>query len=201
MKYKNTLGKKLTIKNCSDFDSSHKLAYGKNKNLGNKKVEEIEDYIEEYYINKDTIEYENLIKDLISFKAFKRDLEGKINDKREIFGLLAVAAAIFAVMMEPDQISDETKFFFMALIAGILYATFIYFLWRFMLKEKNSKYNKIYSVNYAISILEAIKEDIYARSERVLETKEFNFEVSNSDECIEPNIYSVKVKESLEDKS
>ncbi|WP_282924753.1 hypothetical protein [Peptoniphilus genitalis] len=200
MGYKNNLGKKLIIKNCSDFDSSHKLAYGKNKILS-KKVEEIEDYIEENYIKKDTIDYENLIKDLISFKAFKRELEGKISDMREIFALLAVVAAILAVMMEPEQISDETSFSIMVLISGILLATFYYFLWRFMLREKNSKYNAIYSVSYAISILEAIKEDIYIHPEKVLETKEFNFEVSNADECIEPNIYSVKVKESLEDKS
>ena len=200
MEYKNNLGKKLTIKNCSDFDSTHKLAYGK-KNLGNKKVEEIEDYIEENYIKNDTVEYENLIKDLISFKAFKRELEGKINDRKEIFGLLAVVAAILAVMMEPVQISDETRFFIMVLICGILLATFYYLLWRFMLREKNSKYNKIYSVNYAISILEAIKEDIYARFDKVLETKEFNLEVSNADECIEPNFYSIKVREILENES
>ena len=52
-----------------------------------------------------------------------------------------------------------------------------------------------------MSILETIKEDIYAFPERVLEPKEFNLEVSNAEEGIEPNIYSVKVKESLEDKS
>ena len=79
-----------------------------------------------------------------------------------------------------------------------LFALLFFAVYRFF--KDGSKYRKLKTYSNAISILEAIKEDIYARPEKVLGTKEFNFEVNNLDECIEPNFYSAKVRESLENK-
>lgn len=171
-----------------------------NSNLEEMSEQNIRDYISSKYIEKDEIEMEKLIKDLIIFKAYKCEVEIRLDSSRVSLGFYASHFAIFAALLSVNfEISD------------IVRTIIIVFLFYYMTKnlrdyieqdnEDDINYSILRSLNYAISILEAIKEDIYAKPEKVLETKEFNFEVSNSDECIEPNIYSVKVKESLEDKS
>lgn len=218
MKYKNKLKESLMSEEITDSFSrqNFKLSYEyfeteveledkkgikePNSNLEEMSEQNIRDYISSKYIEKDEIEMEKLIKDLIIFKAYKCEVEIRLDSSRVSLGFYASHFAIFAALLSVNfEISD------------IVRTIIIVFLFYYMTKNLRDyieqdnvddiNYSILRSLNYAISILEAIKEDIYAKPEKVLETKEFNFEVSNSDECIEPNIYSVKVKESLEDKS
>lgn len=165
-------------------------------NLEEMSEQNMRDYISSKYIQVDEIEIENLVKDLIVFKICKCKIEASINDSNYIISIGGLFFAIYGLILSlNDDFSEEG----LTGLTIFLFVLLILVAYRFF--KDSSKYNKLKIYGNAISILEAIKEDIYARPEKILETKKFNFEVSNSDECIEPNNNFVKGKESLEDKS
>lgn len=155
---------------------------------------EIEDYIEKYYIKKENIEEEDLISDLISCKSYKEKLDLSFKLDGLILSCLAILIAIITVMMSviltvadteiglsisgshitgnitssagrTNTIVNGSKF----LIFFFLVILFIYIKWF----VEAIPTNKINSLNNAIYILEAIKEDIYFQKE----------EESKEDEC------------------
>lgn len=214
MKYKNKLKESLMSEEIIDSwrDQSFKLSYDyyeteveledkkeinePKSNLEEMSEQNIRDYISSKYIQVDEIEIENLVKDLIVFKICKCKLEGYINESNYIVSFSSLFFAIYALLLSLNDDFSKEGF---TILNIFLFALLFFAVYRFF--KDGSKYKKLKTYSNAISILEAIKEDIYARPEKVLRTKEFNFEVNNSDEYIEPNFYSVKVTESLEDKS
>lgn len=214
MKYKNKLKESLMSEKIIDSwkEKSFKLSYdyfeteveseGKKEikkhksNLEEMSEQNIRDYISSKYIKVDEIEIEKLIKDLIIFKLYKNKILTSINDSNYIISVGGLFFAIYALIF---SLNDDFSEVGLAGLTIILFVLLFFVACRFF--KDSSKNNKLKIYGNAISILETIKEDIYAFPERVLEPKEFNLEVSNAEEGIEPNIYSVKVKESLEDKS
>ena len=164
-------------------------------NLEEMSEQNIRDYISSKYIQVDEIEIENLVKDLIVFKICKCKLEAYINESNYIVSFSSLFFAIYALLLSLNDDFSKEGF---TILNIFLFALLFFAVYRFF--KDGSKYRKLKTYSNAISILEAIKEDIYARPEKVLGTKEFNFEVNNLDECIEPNFYSAKVRESLENK-
>lgn len=155
---------------------------------------EIEDYIEKYYIKKENIEEEDLISDLISCKSYKEKLDLSFKLDGLILSCLAILIAIITVMMSviltvadteiglsisgshitgnitssagrTNTIVNGSKFLFFFFLVIL----FIYIKWF----VEAIPTNKINSLNNAIYILEAIKEDIYFQKE----------EESKEDEC------------------
>ncbi|MDU1641893.1 hypothetical protein [Peptoniphilus harei] len=212
MAYKNNLKKLLMSEKITDSFTrqSYKLSYEcfeteveledkkeikeLKSNLKEMSEQNIRDYISSKYIEKDEIEMEKLIKDLIILKAYKykveRDLD-YLNNSISFFGTLI---GIYAILVSVnDDFSEMGKKIFSVFLIVLMFIE----VYDFISGNRKSKYNKLNIYNNAIDILEAIKEDIYACPEKVLKTKDFNFEVSNTDRDIESNIYSIKVTEIL----
>lgn len=167
-------------------------------NLNEMSEQNIRDYILTKYIQVDEIEMENLIKDIIIFKAYKCEIERDMDYLNNSISFFGTLIGIYAILVSVNNDFTEAGniFFNVFLLVAMIIAVY-----EFINGNKKSKYNKLKTYSNTIDILEAIKEDIYARPEKVSETKKFNFEVCNAEEGIAPNIYSVKVTESLEDKS
>lgn len=198
MAYKNNLKESLMSEEITNSFSrqSYKLSYEYfeteveledkkvkaqlNSNLKYMSEQNIRDYILSKYIQVDEIEMDKLIKDLIIFKAYKAKIEKDLESAKsywEFFGIhFAVFAALISVNYEIDDIVRD-------ILIGLLFILLFKNICDSLKKDKEDTitYGILQTLDYAISILEAIKEDIYARPEKVLETKEFNFEVSNSD--------------------
>lgn len=211
MEYKNNLKEPLMSEKITDSwtDQSFKLSYDyfetevelENKkeikepksNLNEMSEQNIRDYISSKYIEKDEIEMEKLIKDLIVFKVYKTKIEEDLEFSKRSWESLAFQFAVFSAILSVNfKISKNYRY----MVIGYLFFFMFKIPYDFSKEEKKDRetYGILRTLNYAISILEVIKEDIYARPEKVSE-KNFNFEVSNADEDIVPNIYSVKVRE------
>lgn len=184
MDYKLGLIQKIK-KSCSDKPLNSLVIMSK---------KEIEDYIDNYYIKEENIEEEDLISDLITCKSYKEKLDLSFKLDGLILSCLAILIAIITVMMSVILTVADTEiglsisgshitgkitssagstntivngsgfliFFFLVIL-------FIYIKWF----VEAIPTNKINSLNNAIYILEAIKEDIYFQKE----------EESKEDEC------------------
>ncbi len=219
------LFEKIKILNKTKQDRIYSLSY-KIKSTKNNKItnnpremsfEDIYIYTRKFYVKKDYIDRGKLENDLVIFKTLKEDLEISINKDIFLVNCFSILTAVFAVMAAVDNNKPRIftgKFslsglFKMCLIeqksnsdAFIIigfYSLLTILLIAFLLGSWASKSyfpNKIKSVNHAIFTLEAIKENLVEVPEN------FDVEVKKlTGEKAEPRKYSVKVKESLEDKS
>lgn len=159
---------------------------------------EIEDYIEKYYIKKENIEEEDLISDLISCKSYKEKLDLSFKLDGLILSCLAILIAIITVMMSVILTVADTEILLSIsgshiigninssagstntivngsefLIFFFLVILFIYIKWF----VEAIPTNKINSLNNAIYILEAIKEDIYFQKEKESKEDECRYRV------------------------
>lgn len=218
MAYKNNLKESLMSEKIIDSwtEQSFKLSYDYfetevesedkkeikeiKSNLEEMSEQKIRDYISSKYIKKDEIEMEKLIKDLIVFKAYKCEVETRLDSSKLSLSFYASHFTIFATFLSLNfKMSDIVR----TIMIVFLFCYMIINLGVYIKQDNEDKinYGILQTLDYAISILETIKDDIYAFPERVLEPKEFNLEVSNAEEGIATNIYSVQVREILEDKS
>lgn len=225
MEYKSDLKKHLKTAKLKSNNISYELSYEKVKDLNYLNIEEILRYINDNYINDKKLKKEDLINDLIAFKSYKDEIEVhfKIQDLFEkvnsfqitvFFTLISLIVAFIQIsssiaMFITDKASDKSFFkeslsniqicliFIIYVLIVIIIANMIYY---FIRNRKNSKYNKLMTINNAIHILEALKDEMVDEN-KILENKDFNLVVNNVEGDIEPYIYSVKVRESLERKS
>lgn len=200
MAYKSELKKKLRTVKLVDKKISYELSYDKTKNLKKFNRLEILEYINNNYINDEELKKEDLINDLIAFRSYKEELDLVVENQNDFFSVLSLLLAICAIAYSGghEYLTDCEAFkIFVILIALTLLIFGTYMNFR---ENKNSDFNKLKVLNNAIHVLEALKEEIVDEN-KILETKKFNLEVSDAEKGIDPNIYSVKVRESLEDKS
>ncbi|MDU1022743.1 MAG: hypothetical protein E7A44_02365 [Peptoniphilus harei] len=178
MAYKNNLKESLMSEKIVDSwaGQSFKLSYEyfeTEVELEDKKVKEklksnlkymseqnIRDYISSKYIEEDEIEIENLIKDLIIFKLYKCKVETSINDSNYILSVGGLFFAIYALLL---SLNDDFSEVGLTTLTIFLFALLFFVTYRFF--KDSSKNNKLKIYRNAISILEAIKEDVYAQSE------------------------------------
>lgn len=197
MAYKNNLKESLMSEKIIDSwtDQSFKLSYdyyetkveleGKKvkkelkSNLIEMSEKNIRDYISSKYIKVDEIEMDKLIKDLIILKGYKSKIEEDIESAKSYWEFFSIHFAIFAALISVNyEIHDIVR----DIVIVILFLLMFKNIYDFIKKDKEDKitYGILRTLNYAISILEAIKEDSYAQSERVIDIKEFNNEIEYS---------------------
>lgn len=178
MKYKNKLKESLMSEEIIDSwtEQSFKLSYEYfeaeveledkkvttklKSNLKHMSEKNIRDYISSKYIEKDEIEIENLVKDLIVFKLYKSKIETSINDGNYIISVSGLFFAIYALLLSLNDDFSEVGF---TLLTIFLIGLLIFVAYRFF--KDSSKNNKLKIYRNAICILETIKEDFYAQSE------------------------------------
>lgn len=217
MLYKTDLKKHLRTAKIDKQNFSYELSYEKVKDLNYLSREEILRYINDNYINDNDFEKKNLINDLIAFKTY-REYVKEIVAKEDILekflsvyiNILSIFTALTIGMLQiqSQMISGKTveddfsiiKILFEKRIAPLsilIFGCIVFYFCNFLIRHgKRSESSKLKIVNNAIYILEAIKEDMVEVPEN------FDVEVKNLiGEKVESRRYSVKVRESLEDKS
>lgn len=147
------------------------------------------------YINKNYIEIEKLINDLVVFKTYKDKIELEMADFQFLISILAICATIFTSLLNGIP-SSHDKFPYIKGLYLFMYALYIFMLYIIDRVPRKTKFNKLKTIDNVIYTLEAIKENLVEVPEI------FDVEVKNLiDEKAEPRRYSVKVRESLERKS
>lgn len=221
MAYKNTLKDIITTEKIADnnirrdFELSYETYESKIK-IGNNEVKKelksdlrsmtnknIMEYIRNSYIIKDEIEIGKLINDLVIFKTYKYNFEISLDDDNYLMNVFGIQIAILTIVFMMD--SDDT--FVLKMIKISILSVLIYKNWKSYYDERlkeTSKLNRLRTINNAVNILEAIKEDIY-NNEKTTVSNEFELVAKRlinekPDECLDPNHY-VMFWESLEDKS
>ena len=219
MECKSDLKKDLrTAKMCKQ-NFLFELSYEKVKDLNYLTREEILRYINDNYINDKEFKKEDLINDLIAFKTYKdyvEEIVAKDDILEKLFSVFINVLSIFTAfkigmlqiqsqMISGKAVEDDFSIIEILLqkrllplnilVLGSLVIYFSIFLIRYGNKSESSK---LKTLNNAIYILEAIKEDMV----EVPEIKKFDIEVDSiGNKVSEPRKYSFKVKESLEDNS
>lgn len=196
MAYKNNLKGALMSEEITDSFSrqSYKLSYEYfeteieledkkentefKSNLEEMTEQNIRDYISSKYIKVDEIEMEKLIKDLIILKGYKTKIEEKIESSKSYWEFFSIHFAVFAAFLSVN--SDISCIVRYATIAGLIFLM-IRNMYDFNKRDKRDKttYGILQTLNYAISILEVIKEDVYNCPEKVNDIKESNKEMVN----------------------
>lgn len=167
-------------------------------NLIEMSEQNIRDYISSKYIKVDEIEMEKLIKDLIILKGYKSKIEEDIESAKSYWEFFSIHFGVFAAFLSINiDISDIMRDL---ILAGLIFLM-IKNTYDFIKKDKEDKitYGILRTLNYAISILEAIKEDVYTRPEKVCDIKESNKEIVNDKKDITKNVKSNNISESLKD--
>lgn len=215
MAYKNNLKEPLMSEKIIDSwtDQSFKLSYDYYETeveLEGKKVKKelkynliemseqnIRDYISSKYIKVDEIEMEKLIKDLIILKGYKSKIEEDIESAKSHWVFYSIHFAFFAALISVNyEIHDIVR----DIVIVILFLLMFKNIYDFIKKDKEDKitYGILRTLNYAISMLEAIKEDVYANPEKVIDVKDSNKEIEDSKKDITKNINSNNISENLE---
>lgn len=213
MAYKNNLKESLMSEEIADSFSkqSFKLSYETyesesedekvieelKSNLKEMSEQNIRDYISSNYIKKDEIEIEKLIKDLIILKGYKSKIEENIESAKSHWVFYSIHFAYFAALISVNyEIHDIVR----DIVIGILFFLMLKNIYDFIKKDKKDKktYGILRTLNYAISVLEAIKEDVYANPEKVIDVKDSNKEIEDSKKDITKNINSNNISENLE---
>ena len=198
MEYRSDLKKHLKTAKIEKNNFSYELSYEKGENLKKLKTDEILKYVNDNYINDKDFKKENLINDLICFKTYKDDLEKDIRNQN-IFSEFLSSVSTIAIGILTSEKTKSIEDIMLVLIVFVTYTSLRY-TFLYIATGRKSASNKLVTVKNSIYILETLKDEMVAEN-KVFDTKNFNLEVIDADEVIEPNIYSVKVRESLEDKS
>lgn len=197
----NSFESNLKISKLSANSSTFKLSYGSNRDLKKKKVNEIEEYIEYNYTETNCFELDKLINDLNAFKAYRDNLYLNIQFESNLLTLASLIIAFLTATLMPKNISVERTVSILKIILYIITGIVIYVYLKYFERLSCFKSIKIDVVNNGIYILESIRDDIYNNPIQVPKTREFDIEVDNVvGQVSEPRNYSVKVKESLEDR-
>lgn len=215
MAYKNNLKEPLMSEKITDSwtDQSFKLSYDyyeteveledkkenteSKSNLDEMTEQNIRDYISNKYIQADEIEMENLIKDLIILKGYKTRIEERLEFSKRSWESIAFCFAIFAAILSVNfKMSDNYR----CLAIVFLFCCMFKIPYDIDKEKKEDRitYGILRTLNYAISILEAIKEDVYANPEKVIDVKDSNKEIEDSKKDITKNINSNNISENLE---
>lgn len=164
-------------------------------------ITEIETYISNNYISSRFIDRSKLLNDLIVFKTYKEKLELVIGKQELLINTIAVQVAIYGIVINfyaKDKFTKKVIIIELCILILLMISTdILYYIFRV---TKNSEFNELKTISNVLNFLETLKEDLYNPVE-VLEYKDFDLEVSNIEEGIVTNIYSVKVTEILEDES
>lgn len=224
MAYRSDLKKHLKTAKIEENNFSYELSYEKGENLKKLKTDEILKYVNDYYINDKDFKKEDLINDLICFKTYRDNVAQNLNTQDFAMNYISIYVAIFAIMF--SSILEEPKPYNLTLVKSgryiignvvksakttgsdnvmsIILSVVLFLLLILFIRRAIKAYRpkKLTTLNNAIYILEAIEEDMV----EVSDDKAYKLEIKRlingkPDECIEPNIYSVKIRESLEDKS
>lgn len=189
MAYKNTF--KGILKPCKidgikrDFKLSNTIINDKGKSINNPSdmtISQFSDYITENYTKKNTIEKVELINDLVVFKSYKAYLEEFVkkdasfsNFISEISNLfIGLTAVIIAMGKDEYTVTKDSTIKnvcfivkskqpkdFIDLFYLFLFLMFIRLVIYFMRVSKHDNSEKLKTVNNAIYILEALKEEVY----------------------------------------
>lgn len=220
MKYKNNLKDYLTTEKISDNEIGRTLELSyrfyeftdkfennqtcKNPISNTRKISNagLTEYIKINYLEKDEIDRGKLVNDLVVFKTYKYNIQSYIDDDNYFLNVLAVQISVLSILFVLLSLDEESgKYVY--IICTFLFSA-MGFNWKLYYDnriKKDSDFNRIKTVDNIVNILEALNNDLYNNPVEVHEYKDFNLEVSDAEEGIKYNIYSVKVKESLEDKS
>lgn len=213
--------------NIPKRDREYKLSYEiethKNKGTTNNpreiSFETFYKYVKRFYVEQDYIDIGKIENDLVVFKTYKEDMEISLANDVFLLNCLSILIAVFALIVAITtnktsiiigklekggffkalfrEIENNNEFFTVTglfTLACILLIAFLLSIW----SSKSYFPNRIKSVNNVIFTLEAIKENLV----EVPETRNFEVAVDSLiGEKSETRKYSVKVRESLEDKS
>lgn len=159
-------------------------------------IEDMEDYLKSNYLGKEFIKKDKIINDLVIFKTLRDELEISIRNNNIFSEFISSIITVFIAIATSDYAKEEG--FLKSAIIIFLGYTFIKYAMLIVITGNKSDSKKLVCVNKIIYTLESIKDNLV----EVPETKKFEVEVDNVvDQVSEPRKYSVKVKESLEDKS
>lgn len=166
MKNRKEISKKLNMPVYVGEKTYYRLSYCFNseKNgmlLSNPKYmtnDDIINYFNVNYKDKDNIDIGKLVNDLVVFKAYKYDCELSLEDVGYIINTFSILLLIFSLIssiLSNNSISYITgriiAYLFMYLLVDMTYE-FI-----FKKYKKNSTYNKLGTINYVISVLEVLE--------------------------------------------
>lgn len=185
--FKDVLKTNKIDKTKRDFELSHTVKMDKGnltQNPRNMTIEQISDYITVNYTNKKTILKKDLIKDLVEFKSYKEYLEIAIEESSFLFNYFGIIISLYASLFAMSVTSDKTyeKFSISIFPLNIIFGEIektglskssielglmlvlslgISLVFAFIKTDKKSSSNRLKTVDNAVFILEAIKDDMY----------------------------------------
>ncbi len=174
--------------------------------LEDKSGEELNSYIEDNYLIKESVNIGEVTNDLIMFKSCRDNIKADIENTNRILDSIRTFTIAFITTIVTLCVSINRHRLILKQIEFIISNAFVfYIIARLLISEfkikRNSKFNNLKVINSIIYILENIKEDIYANPIEVYECRNSEVEVVNSiREKTEPRRYSIKVTEILENK-
>lgn len=240
MAYKNDIGRKLKIAKYSRTSRTYELKHEVNdeikciqklkscvfkkpiNSLNIMSIHQIENYIQNNYINVDSFEEEDLVNDLTMFKTYKDNQEMNLRLDEFALSCFAVVTAIVAVMTTVRlsfsklylNIYNFGKYMFgninsdkdtgiviknSSYILSVFYFALVYYFIKWRVEAAPT--TKLKTVNNAIHILEVLKDEMVEEN-KIPDTRDFEVNVDSLiGEKPEHRKYSVKVREILEDKS
>lgn len=214
MAYKNNLKDYLTTEKISDneigrsLELSYRFYESTDKFENNQTCENpisdirkisnagLTEYIKINYLEKDDVDRGKLVNDLVVFKTYKYNIKLFIDDDNYFINVLAAQISVMSIMFVILSFEEESAKIVLTICAILIcFIGLNYKLYYDNRLKKESLFNRIKTVNNIVNILEALNNDLYNNPLEAPECKDFNLEVSNSEEDIAPNIYSVKVRE------
>ncbi|MDU4045335.1 MAG: hypothetical protein E7H35_00235 [Peptoniphilus harei] len=206
---------------CKCFKVSENIESEEIFNPRYMRIKEIEDYINSHYVDQEYIDKTKITNDLVIFKTYRDDLKIDTENDGKFPNLLSTFMTVYIAFLSLE-IADKSNYFaelsrlkekkvdnsviaemsekihqisgnILVIISIIILISLFTLLFSVIRTGKRSNTNRLKVVNNVIYILESIKENLV----EVPDTKEYSIEVSNSEEGIEPSIYSIHVKEIL----
>lgn len=117
---------------------------------------QIINYVNEFYLNSNQIDYDKLLIDLNTFKSYRDDVDISVRKENEIIGYTALLVSLISILLKIIDITKIASIISSLVIALALVCHF------YMMHNNgiNSDSTKVITLNNAIYTLETIKEDM-----------------------------------------
>lgn len=132
----------LLSQNCRTFTALKKI--------------DIINYVNEYYVRKKQIDYDNLINDINVFKSYRDDVDINIRKESDFHQFTTIGIAIIAILLSIVKTDKIIKYIIVVLV---LLAIVDYIYFRITTGSRSESY-KLKVINNVIYTLETIKEDM-----------------------------------------
>ncbi|MSB11278.1 hypothetical protein [Finegoldia sp. BIOML-A1] len=129
---------------------------------------QIINYVNEFYLDANQIDYDKLLNDLNAFKSYRDDVDISVRKEGEFISYVALFVSLIAISVKLIDLKEIANTIF----AVVLILAIVCHFYMMYNNGINSGSTKVITLNNAIYTLETIKEDMYRNGNSGTESDE-----------------------------